>query len=46
MKTIKKMMNYQNLKIEEIKEAAQAFVLASVGMLTAYAVIWFAYIIG
>lgn len=46
MKRIKKMMNYQNLNVEEIKEAAQAFILASVGMLTAYVAIWFAYIIG
>lgn len=41
MKTIKKMI-YQNLKSEEIREGAGAFVMAGFTML----LIWFAYIVG
>lgn len=45
MKTIKKMI-YQNLKSEEIREGAGAFVMTSVVMMLVYGIIWFAYIVG
>ncbi len=45
MKTIKKMI-YQNLKSEEIREGAGAFVMTGISMLLVYGIIWFAYIVG
>lgn len=43
MKTIKKMIHERNWKVEEIKEAASAALLASTGMALAYIIIWMAY---
>lgn len=39
----RKNMNQQNLTEEEIKEAAGAFLYASLGMILVYAIIWLAY---